>query len=564
MAAPGAAPDAASLPPPPACVPEHVPASPTAAFARLPPPPPPPPRSSSRSKLVLRIPEQQQQPTAHQHDANDVPDVVVVRGSPLNGDATPPRSSRLSNNKRRSRRGRASRRYNTDTVVQDWADDPLADFHELVLQELAALGQNAHEEDADVTSVDGADTMRFWVGGSRASRCTLSAPASGLVSPVDSTPSSPTPPDEQPWRSRWLRRKLTDDDAVLVSITPLPEDSVDDDEERCLRTAALPDLLPATRRAATLPAPGVQQSSRRRPGSGGDIIGNQDAVKRKASLGRRATVKSAGPDLISEDDVPPALSHGGLPLALHNLLAKLRPSPRPSLSTATVVLAPPDTPANTPTSPRSPLDAARAGPRFPAVASTMGLNPFPRANSPDLTADAGTQTSPPLSRSSSFTWVSDSSLPLPDTPDTPDTPGSEDDRCSSTSSSGLVLDGGRQHAASTDDCLSSVDSAGGDSPSPTPPDSPRLGRARAVRASRDERGLPSWGACEEEGHESGIGTASPPPSHPSRSEYTRSCHNFTRRHRKFQNCEIASAVSAAALYSKISALIGPLPDPIWI
>ncbi|KAK3926225.1 hypothetical protein KUF71_014474 [Frankliniella fusca] len=482
------------------------------ARGQAPPPPPPPPlRSSSRNKLVLRTPEQRPPCSTKDRDDESAEPDVVVRRPALNGDATPPRASRLSSSRRRSRRGRASRRYNTDTVVQDWADDPFAAFHELVLQELAALGQHVSDQDA------AGDTMRFHVSGSRASWCSSSAPASGAVSPARA---SPTPPDEQPWRSRWLRRKVLDDDAILVSITPLAEDAGDLEEDGDSLGGALPDLLPAARRAATLP--GLQRSALRRPGSGGDIMEHQDAVKRKASL-RRAAVKSAGPDLIAEDDVPPAHIQGGLPLALHNLLAKLRPSARPSPPDHKEA-ATPHTPANTPTSPRSPLDAPLDAPRFPVAALAAPTTPlalFPRAASPGLTADAGTQTSPALSRSSSFTWVSDcSSLPLPDTPDTPDTPGSEDDRCSSsTSSSGLVLDGegsgSRTRAASTDDCLSSVDSAGGVSPSPTPPDSPRLERARAARASRASR--ESWGAAEEEGHESGIGTASPPPSHPSKS-----------------------------------------------
>lgn len=130
-----------------------------------------------------------------------------------------------------------------------------------------------------------------------------------------------------------------------------------------------------------------------------------------------------------------------LPLALHNLLQKLRPTSRHGS-----IKIPKDagTPANTPTTPGSPLDTLDRVQRvqpFPLPLEPyagQGCFPFPlEVPTPvDLAAalvavDAGTQTSPPLSRSSSFTWVSDcSSLPLPDTPDTPDTPGSmsEDDR----------------------------------------------------------------------------------------------------------------------------------------
>lgn len=73
-----------------------------------------------------------------------------------------------------------------------------------------------------------------------------------------------------------------------------------------------------------------------------------------------------------------------------------------------------------------------------------------------------------------------------------------------------------RRAASTDDCLSSVDSAGGsvDSHSPTPPESPVLPRGPGSKLTAGAQ----WGAAEEEGHESGIGTASPPPSHAGRSK----------------------------------------------
>lgn len=276
--------------------PQRAPVLPTPVTA--PPPPEPPPRGSSRGWL-LPAGAGTRAGCEDIDDVKDVPDVVL---RPSNGDSTPPR--RLSNNKRRSRRGRASRRYNTDTVVTgDWSDDVLADFHDLIVQELAAL---ALEQASDDEELDAVDMVRFRVG-SRS----MSAPVSGAGSPS----ASPTPPPEEPrLRPRWLRRRAVDDDAVLVSITPLPED---DDYLGSLSVpssrTALPDLLPA-RRAATLPAgpaavvaaaAAAGQPLRRRPGSGGELLPVREevAVKRRASL-KRAAVKSAGPDLITEDDVP--------------------------------------------------------------------------------------------------------------------------------------------------------------------------------------------------------------------------------------------------------------------
>lgn len=241
-----------------------------------PPPPAPPPRQSSRSKLLPVGPQPD-------HEGDAVTPRRAANG--VAGDATPPRGSRLSS-KRRSRRGRASRRYNTDSVVagQDWSEDVLADFHDLVLQELATLA--ADHAVSQATDED-AGAMRFRV--SHQSRSLSTSPAS---------PSSPSPSPEEPRpsRARWLRRRVADDDAVLVSITPLPEDdSQGATEVLVLRSlpSALPDLLPA-RRAATLPAPRPTPTA-------------------ALATVKRAAVRSAGPDLIADDASPgPQTANGGV------------------------------------------------------------------------------------------------------------------------------------------------------------------------------------------------------------------------------------------------------------